>query len=126
MSIYIYIYNMFLPCPQLLQTSCGYSAGLSGALPVLQCGTVCCGVLQYVAVYCGVLRCDAVCCSVCSMLQCVIFGRPVLRASCVAVCCSMLQEVTVCCGVLQYVSVYCGVLRCDAVCCSALPRADRA
>jgi len=50
---------------------------------VLQCGAVCCSVLQYDLAP----NLSIVCCSV---LQCV------------AVCCSVLQCVAVCCSVLQY------------------------
>jgi len=63
---------------------------------MLQCVTVCCSVLQYVAVRY-------------SMLQCV------------AVCCSALQYVAVRCIMLwclQYVAVQCSMLQCVAVFCS--------
>ena len=43
------------------------------------------------------------------MLQCVV-----VMLLCVAVCCSVLQDVAVCCSVLQCVAV---MLQCVAVCC---------
>ena len=57
----------------------------------MQCGAVCCSVLQYVAVFCKVLQC-------------------------VATFCSVLQRVAVCCSILQYIAVYCSVLQRVAVC----------
>jgi len=76
---------------------------------VVQCGAVCCSVLQCVPLpstivrtICSVMQCVAVCCSV---LQCI--------AVCVAVCCSMLQRVAVCCGVVHVYgtfSDFCSVL----------------
>ena len=47
--------------------------------------------------------------------------RELQGASCVAVCCSVLQCVAVCCSVLQCVAVCCRVLQCVTVCCSVLP-----
>jgi len=104
---------------------------------VLQCGTVCCSVLQYVAVCCSLLQFVAVCRS---LLQSVAVWYSVLQ--CVAVRCSPLQSVAVCCGVRHSASVgSCGkeasscsplsqlspdylgsacVLRYVAVCCSVL------
>jgi len=71
---------------------------------VLQCGAVCCGVLQCVAV-----------CNQDAELRCRDYGLPlhVLR-------CSVLQCGTVCCSVVQCMAVWCSVLRCVAVCCSVL------
>jgi len=60
-------------------------------------------------------------------LTCLFFSVAVLLddiASCVVVCCSMLQRVAVCCSVLRRVAVHCNVLKCvcqcAAVCRSAL------
>jgi len=44
---------------------------------VLQCGAVCCSVVQCVAVWCGVLQCGAACCSV---VQCVAVRRRYILA----------------------------------------------
>ena len=111
-------------------------------LCVLQCGAVCCSVLQCVAVvtvtcmakWCAWQRvsvgwlcmsqCGAVCCSSsCNALQCV------------AACCSVLQRVAVPslhhdvhskewvgvrCSVLQCAAICCFVLQCVTVCCSVL------
>jgi len=79
---------------------------------VLQCGAVCCSVLQCVAVcweragvprFSGnVMQCSAVFCSV---LQFVGKGQgcPDFQAmlQCVAVCCSVLHCIAVCCSVLE-------------------------
>jgi len=100
----------------------------------MQCGAVCCSVVQCVVVCCSVLQCVAVCCSVlqcvavcCSVLQCTCSRREVCG---VQVCspendrfslqCSVLQCGAVCCSVLQCVAVCCSVLQCVAVCCSVL------
>ena len=65
--------------------------------------------LQWVAVGYSALQC--------LMTKLLIFST---KASCVAVCCSMLQCVAACCGMLQRVAVCCSVLQYVAVCCSAL------
>jgi len=78
---------------------------------MVQCVTVCCSVLQYVAVFidgfCEALQCVAVCCSVFlvyhSVWQCVF--------QCVAVCCSVTGFLAVCCNVLQCVAACCSVLQ---------------
>ena len=104
-------------------------------------GILCCSVLQCVAVRCSVLQTYihtwhlvlqsvAVCSSVLQCVQCVADVHT-HSASCVAVCCSVLQCVAVCCSVLHCVAdihthsvscvaVCCSVLQCVAVCCSVL------
>jgi len=99
---------------------------------VLQCGSVCCSVLEYAQevmsakepytlLYLYVVRC--------SVLQCValhLWGC--FRGSAIHIisaedpnkCCSVLQYVAVCCSVLQCVAVCCSVLHCGAVCYSVL------
>jgi len=59
---------------------------------VLQCGAMCCSLVQCVAVWCKVLQRGAMCCSV---------------VQCVAACCSVLQ-----CG-----AVWCSVVQCGAMLC---------
>jgi len=104
---------------------------------VVQCGVVCCSVLQWVAVRFRVFQCDAsgffrcvaVCCSglrsvveCCSVMPRGSFSAPCSRVGalfcsilrCVAVCCSMLQCVSVCCSVVQCVTARCRVLQCAA------------
>jgi len=78
-------------------------------------------VSQNVAAWCSVLTCTAMSSG---MLQCdtthvdsnIMRPYSKIGATCVAVCCSVLQ----CVAVLQSVAVYCSVLQCVAVCCSVL------
>ena len=104
-----------------------------------------CNTLQDTAVYCNIecLNDDAICgarrtATHCNTLQ--HRDGSFIEASCVAVCCSVLQwvavccsascardaifiqalYVAVCCSVLHCVAVRCSVFRCVAVCCSAL------
>jgi len=82
---------------------------------VLQCGAVCCSVVQCGAEWCSVLQCVAVCCRV---VQCVAVCCSVLQSG--AVCCRVVQCVAVRCSVVQCGAVWCSVVQCDAVWCSVL------
>ena len=100
----------------------------------LQCVTVCCSVMQFVAgvpvsvlqrvrlariyaviyvrgkcvaVCYSVLQCVAVCCSIYRVL----LLESLLCVLCVAMCCSVLQCVAVCCSVLQCVAMCCSCCR---------------
>jgi len=68
-----------------------------------------------------VVWCVAACSS--GVQSCSIYGmrfQQIVHASCVAVCCSVLQCVAACCGALRRVVARCTVLQCVAVCCSVL------
>jgi len=86
-----------------------------------------------------VVQCGAVCCSVLQCVDCHNFNLVFTEVPdlYVAVCCIVLQRVdchnfnqvftgvpdlyvAVCCNVLQYVAVWCSVLQCFAVCCRVL------
>jgi len=108
---------------------------------VLQCVTVCCSVLQYVAAHWteDLPKCIALCCSVsqCVAVHRIVLQRVAVCRSAFALCCSVLQCFAVCCNVLQCdaylsarsssagdcshcIAVCCSVLQCVAVCCSVL------
>ena len=76
-----------------------------GVTTPLQCGAVCCSVLQDVAVCCSVLQCVTGV-GVSEGVTTLTWGHGRCVLQCIAVCCSMLlQFVAVCCSMLQYVAV---------------------
>ena len=101
---------------------------------VLQCGVVCCSVLQRVAVcfsecighYAGQVvdfgsqlhMCVAVCCSV---LQCVAVSVLAITPGKLLIL-GLRNALQVCCSVLQCVAACCNVVQCVAVCYSVLQR----
>ena len=74
-------------CSRRVSFSRGDSAQRLKSLSWLQCGAVCCSVLQYVAV-------------------CFIVSQSTQEPLVAAVCCSVLQRVGVCCSVFQCVAEY--------------------
>jgi len=72
-----------------------------------------CSVLQCVAVCCNVMQCVAVVYSVLQCVVCCVLRHKVLHLQCVAVYCSLWQEVL-------HSQVRCIVLQCVALCCSVV------
>jgi len=103
-------YCSVLQCVTVIASS-SFGLILSRTNSVLQCGAVCCNMLQYVAVCCCVLQHVAACCCLLRSLLRVPLEEDIFSyTDSQIVCCSMLQCVAVCCSELQCVAVFVAVI----------------